>query len=152
MSKKKSAQSIVLSFDETASARKSYHLSRQLLAQLKKILLNVLAHELSETTQLDLHLVALGDEEMLELNTRTMGHQWYTDIITFPLDRTGGELSAEIYVSVERALANAKRYHNTIEEELIRLGIHGVLHLAGYDDHSAAEKKRMRARERFFLQ
>lgn len=151
MPARKKLGTIEISLEETRSARKIYHISRALLSQLRKALLAVQHRELPEILQLELQFVSLNDVEMLELNQRIFQHDWYTDIITFELDRDAGALSAEIYLGVERAKENAKRYKNSIEEELLRLGIHGVLHLAGYEDHSPAEKKRMRIRERFFL-
>ena len=93
----------------------------------------------------------MSDAELLELNRSALGHDWLTDVITFELERTEKNLEAEIYVSVERAKENAKKYSESLELEFIHLIIHGVLHLTGYDDKSKLGKKRMRTREGYYL-
>ncbi|MFI5202445.1 MAG: rRNA maturation RNase YbeY, partial [Candidatus Kapaibacterium sp.] len=71
--------------------------------------------------------------------------------ITFEIERSKVALEAEIYLSVDRARANARRYRQPPELEILHLVIHGVLHLAGYDDKSTKGKKQMRERERWYL-
>ncbi len=100
---------------------------------------------------IDLSVIGMDDPEILELNNSLLGHDWFTDIITVEIERDEKSLEAEIYIGIEQALANAEKYRNSTEEELVRLIVHGLLHLAGYDDHTAAGKKRMRERERFFI-
>ena len=117
--------------------------------------------EMPDVRQFDLSIIALSDDELLEINRASLGHDWYTDVITFEIERSameslslpgGGErLEAEIYISVDRAMENARKAKVPLIRELIHLVIHGVLHLAGYDDKQADAKKRMKARERFYL-
>ena len=106
--------------------------------------------ELPET-RLDLSVIAMSDEELLEINRASLGHDYLTDVITFEIDRTEGLLESEIYISVERALENAGRFKRTPEMEIVHLVIHGVLHLAGYTDKTPSGRKQMRARERWYL-
>ena len=142
---------LTLAFHETSAAKKSFAIKPALKKNLKLAAESVTQGEHPSLSQLELQVIFFDDEELLALNTRALGHDWYTDIITFEIDRSPTELSSEIYLSVDRARENAKRYHNTIEEELARLVIHGLLHLAGYDDHTLKGKKQMRTRERFYL-
>ena len=71
--------------------------------------------------------------------------------ITFEIERSETALEAELYISVDRAKENAKKYHVEIEEELIRLIVHGTLHLAGYSDETSSSMNQMRRRERWYL-
>jgi probable rRNA maturation factor len=71
-----------------------------------------------------------------------------TDIITFDLGRApDATRRAALCICVEAAARHAVRYHISPEAEIQRLVIHGVLHLLGYDDHSPAQRRRMRRRE-----
>lgn len=87
------------------------------------------------------------DEFLLGLNKSYLNHDTYTDILTFDLSETEKEVTAEIYISGERVKENAEAFNTDFEEELHRVIFHGVLHLCGYDDHTAADKKIMRRKE-----
>jgi rRNA maturation RNase YbeY len=112
----------------------------------------VFREELESLHKLTLNVILNSDEELRELNIRSLQHDFYTDIITFEIDRDEKTLSAELYVSLERARENALRFKASIRNELARLVIHGMLHLAGYEDKLSSAKKRMQRRERYFLQ
>ncbi len=111
----------------------------------------VASTELPELKEFTLLVVAMSDDELLELNQTSLGHNWLTDVITFEIERSNESLEAEIYISVDRAKENAQRFKQDFELELVHLVVHGVLHLAGYDDKNEAKKKRMRIRERWYL-
>jgi probable rRNA maturation factor len=100
---------------------------------------------------LELHVILLTDSELLAINRASLGHDWLTDIITFEIECTVQTIEAEIYISVDRARENARRFRVPLMQELEHLIIHGMLHLAGMTDKTALEKKQMRARERLFL-
>ncbi len=103
------------------------------------------------TTSIDLSVIAMSDEELLEINRSSLGHDYLTDVITFELERTGTSLESEIYISVERALENARRFKSGPDREIVHLVIHAVLHLAGYTDKTPSGRKQMRSRERWYL-
>ncbi len=107
--------------------------------------------EMPNVRSFDLSLVAMADDELLEINRASLGHDSLTDVITFELERTPDAIEAEVYLSVERARENARRYRATLESELLRLVIHAVLHLAGFGDKSVKDRKQMRNRERWYL-
>lgn len=122
-----------------------------------EVLLKAAAHDVLREEMPDVHKLYLGvilqsDEELRKINISALQHDYYTDIITFEIDRTPHLLSAELYISVERARENALRFKVSDRNELARLVIHGVLHLAGYSDKQAAAKKRMQRKERYFLE
>jgi rRNA maturation RNase YbeY len=93
--------------------------------------------------------VFCSDPFLLEMNRVHLGHDTYTDIITFPLNTN--PLMAEIYISVDRVNENATQLHIPFDEELRRVMIHGVLHLLGYDDHAEEDIRIIREKEASYL-
>jgi probable rRNA maturation factor len=98
-----------------------------------------------------LNYILTNDNILVQLNTEYLRHFTLTDIITFDLSEKEGELSGDIYISVDRARENAREYKVTLTNEINRLMIHGVLHLMGYKDKSLEEREQMRAKEEFYL-
>ena len=94
--------------------------------------------------------VFCSDEYLLEKNIQFLDHDTYTDIITFDYCE-GDIISGDIFVSVERVTENANAFGVDFEDELDRVLIHGVLHLAGYQDKSKEEVNTMREKEDFYL-
>ncbi len=110
-------------------------------------------------------LVFVSDETIARLNEEHLGHEGATDVLAFDLVEESGEEwpfpgereleessdgsfpGGEVYVSYQRALEQASEYRVTPAEELGRLGLHGLLHLAGWCDGSAEERRTMRERE-----
>ena len=100
----------------------------------------------------DLSVVFCSDPYILGVNREYLGHDYYTDIITFDYCE-GNVLSGDLVISVDTVRANAAEYGAaSFEEELSRVIVHGVLHLIGYDDHSDADRKEMRAQENAALE
>lgn len=89
-----------------------------------------------------LSITFVGRAAMSELNQRYLGHRGPTDVISFGLGRNGGHgpVVGDIYVCVEIARANAKRQGVSAQEELLRLVVHGTLHVLGYDHPSGATR------------
>lgn len=96
-----------------------------------------------------LDFVFCSDPFLLEINRTHLDHDYFTDIITFPLN--DDPLIAEIYISVDRVNENASTLTIPFEEELHRVMIHGVLHLCGYDDHEEEDILRIREEEEAWL-
>jgi len=84
---------------------------------------------------------------MCAINKQFLGHDYVTDVLTFDL----GDDQAEIIICPKVANANAKVHQSTVENEIILYVIHGVLHLAGYDDHSPKDIQEMRMMESLLL-
>jgi probable rRNA maturation factor len=95
--------------------------------------------------------VFCSDEFLLNINKQFLNHDFYTDIITFPLSETEKEIEAEIYISVDRVKDNAAKFKIEFSEELNRVIFHGALHLMGYKDKSKADKESMRHKENEWL-
>ena len=88
-----------------------------------------------------------SDEKLLEINRERLGHDFYTDIVTFPLTDCDTVLSGEFCISIDRIKENAVTFGRSYESELHRVIIHGVLHLIGFDDLTDDEERVMREKE-----
>ena len=93
-----------------------------------------------------LQYVFCSDDYLHQLNVEYLDHDTLTDIITFPY-APPPEVSGDLYISLERVAENAKELHISLETELQRVMIHGVLHLIGYGDKTEAEAAKMRELE-----
>jgi probable rRNA maturation factor len=98
-----------------------------------------------------LNYIFTNDDVLVQLNKEYLRHFTLTDIITFDLSESSGVLSGDIYISVDRARENAKKYKDSLTNEIRRLMIHGVLHLIGYRDKSRSEREQMKAKEEYYL-
>lgn len=95
----------------------------------------------------ELYYYFCSDEKLLEINRERLGHDFYTDIVTFPLTDCETVLSSEFCISIDRIKENAETFGRSFESELHRVIIHGVLHLIGFDDHTEEDEKEMREKE-----
>ncbi len=91
--------------------------------------------------------VFCSDKYLLNINKQFLNHDYYTDIISFDLSETKGELIGDIYISVDRVKENAKSHKTTQGNELLRVIFHGALHFCGYKDKKPADAKLMRSME-----
>jgi probable rRNA maturation factor len=98
----------------------------------------------------DVNYIFCSDHYLLRLNREFLSHNTFTDIITFDYsDRM--KISGEIYISIERVQENSLKFSSTVEDELLRVMIHGVLHLLGYKDKKPKEIATMRKKEEAYL-
>ncbi len=98
----------------------------------------------------DLCFIFMNDEEIKKINKSFLGHDYYTDVISFE-DNKGNTLNGEIYISIDRVRYNSKVYKVSARDELIRVMIHGILHLCGYDDNETKEKDKMFSRQEYLV-
>ena len=90
--------------------------------------------------------IFVDDEKILEVNRQYLGHDYYTDIITFDYCE-GDVISGDLFISLDTVRTNAERVGATYEEELHRVIIHGILHLCGINDKGPGEREIMEAAE-----
>ena len=93
----------------------------------------------------DINYIFCSDEYLLEINKKYLNHDYFTDIISFNYCE-GNIVSGDIFISLDRVGENAIEFQ-TLDTEILRVLIHGVLHLIGLDDQTAAEKQIMRLAE-----
>lgn len=86
----------------------------------------------------------INSEEIQKINKDYLSHDHSTDIITFNYSGDHYNLDGEIFISLEDAQEFAKKYKVTSNKEIIRLIIHGILHLKGYDDSTKPDRKKMK--------
>ena len=94
----------------------------------------------------DISYVFCDDAYMIRQNNAFLQHDTYTDIITFD-ECVGNVISGSILISADRVAENASKFGKTFENELLRVVVHGTLHLCGYKDKSESEAKLMRQKE-----
>lgn len=105
----------------------------------------------------DINYLLTNDEEVLQVNKDFLGHDYYTDIITFDTsdyeygEQSSDKISGDIVISIDTVRENATFYGVSFTEELHRVIIHGILHLIGYDDLSDQDKLQMREQENVAL-
>ena len=98
----------------------------------------------------DISFKFCSDEYILQINNQFLDHDYYTDIITFDYC-SRNIISGDILISVDTVSSNAEKYSSSFDKELLRVIIHGVLHLLGFKDATAAEKEEMRSEENMAL-
>lgn len=118
-------------------------------AMLKELVKSIFTTEGVEAICID--YIFCTDEYLLEINRNALNHDYYTDIITFPLHEKGRPVEAEIYVSLDRIRDNAIANNATFKNELVRVISHGALHLCGYKDKHKADIAVMRNKEAFYI-
>lgn len=87
-----------------------------------------------------------SDERILEVNRQFLGHDYYTDVITFDYS-TRTRVAGDIYISLDTVRSNSEQVGVAFEQELLRILIHGVLHLTGQADKTPETKAVMTAKE-----
>jgi probable rRNA maturation factor len=122
-----------------------------LLARRARAVLRALGHARSE-----LSVALVDDDAIAELNQRDRGKAQPTDVLSYSLleglhAECRGSLLGDVVISIDTASRQARRARRTVDDECLRLLIHGVLHLLGHDHEDDDEARRMRAEERRLL-
>ncbi len=101
----------------------------------------------------DVNYIFCSSQRLLDMNRRFLGHDYFTDVITFDYsDRRGTRiLSGDIFIDVETVADNARRYGAARLEEMRRVVVHGVLHLCGQKDKTPAANRQMHRKEDKYL-
>lgn len=94
----------------------------------------------------NINYIFCSDERELEVNRQFLGHDYYTDVITFDYS-TPSTLNGDIFISLDTVRSNAEMVETSFDHELLRIIIHGVLHLTGQGDKTPETKAQMTAKE-----
>ena len=99
----------------------------------------------------NINIIFCYDNYILDVNVNYLGHDYFTDIITFDYCEKD-ILSGDLFISIDTVRDNAEFYKTEFNDELNRVIVHGLLHLIGYDDHTPEEQKIMREKENYYLE
>lgn len=88
----------------------------------------------------------VNDDKILEVNREYLGHDYYTDVITFDYDEDD-IVSGDVVISLDTVRSNAELFGKEYDDELHRVIIHGILHLCGINDKGPGEREIMEAAE-----
>jgi probable rRNA maturation factor len=98
-----------------------------------------------------INFILCSDNFLAELNSKYLHHKTLTDIITFDNSDKKGIIQGDVFISLPRVRENSRIFGTTLDSELHRVMIHGVLHLIGYTDKSVRAKQVMRRKEDTYL-
>ena len=99
----------------------------------------------------EISVIFCSDTYLLDINRKYLGHDYYTDIITFDYSE-GDKISGDLFISVDTVRSNAEYYSTGVQDELDRVIVHGLLHLIAYDDHTDEQSAVMRSKENYYLE
>lgn len=99
----------------------------------------------------ELNYIFCSDDYLLQINQQYLDHDTYTDIVTFDNSEQNGVIVSDIFISIPRIKENASKFNVSETDELHRVIIHGALHLLGYKDKTAGDKKKMTEKEDYYL-
>lgn len=94
----------------------------------------------------DISYIFCNDERILEINNQYLSHDYYTDIITFDYS-DGPIISGDIFISIDTVRSNSEKFGVDFDNELLRILIHGILHLCGQDDKTPELRDEMTKKE-----
>ncbi len=105
----------------------------------------------NSSSNYSINYILSNDFKLNDLKKKYFNENVFTDVIAFNLEEPGQSIDGEVYVSIDRVKENAIKFHQNFKSELLRVIIHGTLHLLGYDDKNEKEKLRMTALENKYI-
>lgn len=99
---------------------------------------------------INVNYIFCSDKFLYDINVKSLNHDTLTDVITFYFGQDN-DIEGEIYISLDRVKDNAKIFGKDLDDELLRVIVHGMLHLCGYNDKTPKEEVNMRQKEDFYL-
>jgi probable rRNA maturation factor len=121
--------------------------TRRLDLRLLRRITRALLQETRPQGACELAIYFVAEPEMTHLNETFLRHKGSTDVISFDYSPCSPLLHGEIFVCLDEAVSQARRFHTTWQSELVRYVVHGVLHLLGFDDTDSRTRRSMKTRE-----
>ena len=115
----------------------NYQYHSKAIKDLCTLVLNDTSYE-----SISIEIIFCDDNHLSKLKMKYFNEDVLTDVLAFPI-KNDAVLESEIYISYDRALANSKEFDVSLNNEIVRLIVHGLLHLLGYRDDNAESKKIM---------
>lgn len=112
--------------------------------KIKSLIIKVIRNE--KRIPGDLNFIFVSDEQIKEMNKEFLKRDNFTDVLAFEYNKTN-VINGEVYISINRVKINAMEYKVSLRSEIIRVMVHGTLHLCGYNDKNIKEKNLMREME-----
>jgi probable rRNA maturation factor len=98
-----------------------------------------------------LHYKSFKRQDMIDLNTQFIGHEYDTDIISFSIQEHPLPIDADFALGWDQINEQANEFDQPLLKELHRILVHGLLHCVGYDDHTEVDQKEIRSKEDLYL-
>ncbi|MCJ7449983.1 MAG: rRNA maturation RNase YbeY [Bacteroidales bacterium] len=98
----------------------------------------------------DLNFVITNDKSLKKINIKFLKHHYFTDVIAFDYNEKN-IVNGEIYISLDTVKRNSVNYKVSLKSEMVRVIIHGILHLCGYDDKTSEEKVVIKRMEEIWM-
>lgn len=98
----------------------------------------------------DINIIFCSDDYLLTINNEYLKHDYYTDIITFDY-KNKNSVSSDMFISLDRVHENSNTLQVPFNHELLRIIIHGTLHLSGYEDDTIEKRLSMSQKEDYYL-
>jgi probable rRNA maturation factor len=137
-----------------ASNKIYFHFPLQLIHLKKRAYLKSFVESIFKSKKKkiqEINFIFCGNQQLLSLNRKYLKHKYYTDVLTFCFSEEKDPIFADIFISQEQVLKNAKSFNTSVNKEIHRVIFHGVLHLCGYNDKTIKEKQSIRFWEDYYL-
>ncbi|MCX7927589.1 MAG: rRNA maturation RNase YbeY [Candidatus Omnitrophica bacterium] len=120
--------------------------------KVKRIIQKILKHEARYLSSAEISITFVNDRHIRKLNHHFHNRDEATDVLAFDLSVQKDKLIADIYISTQTALRQAKMWGNSPRKEILLYVIHAILHLVGYDDNLPSLSAKMRRKEAYYLE
>jgi probable rRNA maturation factor len=126
--------------------------ARRIDLRLLRRITCTLLEDLLACPDFEIGISILSASAMAKANQEFLDHEGPTDVISFGYSEPkASSLAGDLLVCLEVAEQQARIFHTTWQEELVRYVVHGILHLCGYDDLTPTDRRKMKAQENKFL-
>ena len=143
------------SFKELKPQGIKFRYQKQITIKNRNLIKQMISHIIeTEKKKYDsIDIIFCSDDYLLDINKANLGHNYYTDTITFNYAaNTKSPIIGEIYISIDRISENARHFNQPRLNELLRVVFHSILHLCGYNDNTTQRRSSMKLKEDYYLE